>query len=364
MRIGRGGGFLTDRQAPGRHAALDLLRGLAAIGVMLYHWLDWRWAIQVQSLGTFGVYLFFILSAIAMMIAYGRSFGETLDPVALAAFLRNRAARLLPLLIATAAAMLAIVLLSGEFALAGSMLDRTLLTGSGLMALGSPGYISTIGGGWSLGIEIAFYAVAPIAILLASRMRVAHGLLVLVILLTGQQLYLYSIAPITDPSRHWELFHLPIMFAPFFAMGFLIWRIGGDQRHVFLMPMLLCLAATLCLSLAFQGDLARSNAAFLVASALAAATVYMAYRTSLSPILERSARVVGDMSYALYLLHPVMFTLNTIATVQLGLGDAVRTLLDLAGTPIVAYLCFRWFERPLRDYLRANRAPPPVATLP
>ncbi|MEY2801078.1 MAG: hypothetical protein RL513_662, partial [Pseudomonadota bacterium] len=40
----------------------DILRGLCAMSVMVYHLLYWQDLATVSTLGTYGVYLFFILS--------------------------------------------------------------------------------------------------------------------------------------------------------------------------------------------------------------------------------------------------------------------------------------------------------------
>ena len=63
--------------APHRHHALDLLRGLCAVGIATYHYLGQRGIAHLQSLGTFGVYVFFVLSALTMMLAYAPRLQQT-----------------------------------------------------------------------------------------------------------------------------------------------------------------------------------------------------------------------------------------------------------------------------------------------
>ena len=62
-----------------RHHALDLVRGIAAAGVAVYHFLVWNEIADIQSMGTFSVYLFFVLSALTMMMVYGDRFSGTMD---------------------------------------------------------------------------------------------------------------------------------------------------------------------------------------------------------------------------------------------------------------------------------------------
>jgi len=85
-----------------RHLPLDFLRGVAAFGIAVYHCLAWTKVVMVESLGRFGVYTFFILSALTMSMVYRREFsGKAVGPK-LRAFYRNRLARIVPLLFVVA----------------------------------------------------------------------------------------------------------------------------------------------------------------------------------------------------------------------------------------------------------------------
>jgi len=61
-----------------RSHGLDLLWGLAALGIAVYHFLYVAHGIAVESLGTFGVYLFFVLSGVTMMLFYGSTFSSAI----------------------------------------------------------------------------------------------------------------------------------------------------------------------------------------------------------------------------------------------------------------------------------------------
>ena len=47
-----------------------MLRGICAVAIAVYHYLAWDLDTVIQSMGSFSVYAFFILSAVTMMIAY------------------------------------------------------------------------------------------------------------------------------------------------------------------------------------------------------------------------------------------------------------------------------------------------------
>src|SRR5437016_1429365 len=88
----------TPSKKVARHYPLDLLRGLAALGVAAYHFLASSGGTELQSLGTFGVYLFFALSALTMMMVYSHVFSKAIAVADLKSFYWNRISRILPLL--------------------------------------------------------------------------------------------------------------------------------------------------------------------------------------------------------------------------------------------------------------------------
>lgn len=348
------------QQTPSRHNALDLLRGLAALGVVVYHYMDAQFGLTVQSLGTFNVYLFFMLSAIAMTIAYGDRFRDAIEPSDLVDFVRNRAARLLPLLFATAVALLVLRTAAGP--VDAAELSRAVLTATGVMSLGPPGFISTVTGAWSIGIEIAFYAVVPLLLMMIPRLSTPKLAGVLAALIICQQLYLGSISGMTDTLDHWFLYILPIVFAPFFCAGFLVHRIGGERRAIMLLPMLMGMGAIGAFSLLFEADLFRDNFAFLAAFALCGLTLYAANRSETPAPLRRLSQLLGDMSYSLYLTHTLVFGVVETTARWLQLPAVALGPFYFALTIMVSISSFYLFERPLRKALRGRRSP--VSTLP
>jgi peptidoglycan/LPS O-acetylase OafA/YrhL len=332
--------MMVDRPASApvtqRHLALDLVRGLAALCVAIYHWLAWHKAYEIQSLGTFTVYLFFVLSALTMAMVYGQSFEAGLSRDNVGRFFRNRVARLLPLLVIVALAWGALQLRDGSFSF-----GKALLTATGAFSLASPGLTSNAVGAWTLGIEFGFYLLVPILLLMLPSARTLALLFVGILL--AQQAFLLTIAPL---ENHWTYYIAPLTFAPFFALGLIIYRLGGERTIWFLPATLLCMAAIGGFSLIWQADLFRTPVAHILLMGLCAVTIYAANRSSLPVATRPIAAFLGDISYALYLVHP--FT-NMIAN-KLGLGMPAFLIIAIG----MAYLTFRFFERPLRDLIRGE----------
>lgn len=331
-----------------RHYTLDLVRGLAALGIATYHWSA---QFEVQSLGTFGVYLFFVLSALTMAMVYCPTFGASLTIENLTSFYRNRIARLMPLLLTVAMASLCLAVYKGQ----GSSIvaARAVFTGSGLFALGLPGLLSNATGAWSLGIEIVFYAVFPLLALALQRVSIVALLGITVGLIAAQQAFLWIIRPVSDVALlFWNYYTAPVTFAPFFAIGFLIYRIGGERSAIYLIPTTLCLTAIATFSLVWGGDLFRSALPYTALVLVAGFTIYCANRTDLPSQLRHPAEFLGNVSYALYLTHPfTRLVANKVSSV-FGLPRALAFPLFLCMALSVAYLTFILFEKPMRDALR------------
>jgi ABC-type polysaccharide/polyol phosphate transport system ATPase subunit len=173
-----------------RNHGLDLLRGLAALGIATFHFLA-DVGVDIQSLGTFGVYVFFVLSGLTMMLVYADRFSANINRDDLIGFFWNRFTRIVPLL--AAAALVSFVVASADIGWNRHLAARalqSLLTGTGLFALHLPGYLSTVTGAWSLGIELAFYVVFPIVCLMVARARLAHLAVAIVVMVTAQQILL------------------------------------------------------------------------------------------------------------------------------------------------------------------------------
>lgn len=98
-------------RAGDRNHGLDLLRGLAALGIATFHFLA-DLGVDIQSLGAFGVYVFFVLSGLTMMLIYADRFSANIARDDLIVFFWNRFTRLVPLL--AAAALVSLVVASAD----------------------------------------------------------------------------------------------------------------------------------------------------------------------------------------------------------------------------------------------------------
>lgn len=319
---------------PGRHHALDLIRGLAAFAVSQYHFLYWKDLAHIESMGTFAVYLFFVLSGLTMMMMYGKRFADGITPEALRTFYRKRLARLLPLLLVVAALAFVRQAIGGEVEPI-----RAIMTGTGLMALHMPGLLSNSIGAWSLGIELAFYAVFPVVVVLTRAWRQAA--FAAVILLLAQRFLLIEIG---DSRDFWPVYVSNLTFAPFFALGLLIFFDKGPRRVTATFVALMLLAVTCLYSLAFPSDLMRDSASYLLLTTLAAGAVWAAWRAELPGWLVAPAAFLGNISYSLYLTHWIAAAI----VLRFSWPPFVQWPLYIVIAVSGAWVSFRFFEDPMR----------------
>jgi peptidoglycan/LPS O-acetylase OafA/YrhL len=361
-----GGADPVKPPAAERNHALDMLRGLAAIGVAVYHFLYWTAGIQIESMGTFTVYGFFMLSAVTMMMVYGDRFRQSVEPGACRSFFVNRVARLLPLLAAVSLVSLLYALRNGE---PGAFGYRAALTATGLFSLTTPGSVAASVGTWSLAIEIFFYLLFPLIALWAGRAGLTALVSVLLVFIAAQQVLILAIRPLLPNfSSFWEAYVAPLSFAPFFVLGLLIFRLEGKRSYAFAMLGAAALAVSMAFSLAVPVSIYESSAVYVGLTAVTGLAVFGAWRAKLPRRLQRIANLLGEISYALYLTHWITADVVGFAARRLHLPLWQHMCAYLATALIVAYATFKLFERPaqnaIRHAFRVRSDRPGIATLP
>lgn len=355
----------------GRVLGWDLLRGFCAFAVLAYHLLIWQGVAEVHTLGTYGVYIFFVLSGASLAYAYGGKMDE--KRFSMRDFLLTRYARLAPLYLA-----LMLVVLPWKLAQGGPTLElliRTLANAAFVFGLYNPASHSMLVGGWSLGIEALFYLAFPLVVL-AARSRWALSMLALSVLAQLAWIALVFSSP-GGYGGNLVLYHqFPAFFAYFVGGVFLgLARRTNDVRHI---PAGLgvCLvgaafAVFVLLNPPEAGDQLTGARGLLLFSLCFLLVWFSGAMAIKSAPARRAAGMLGDATYGLYLIHPVLFFGLTFAVLpRLGvsppvnwtLGSQMLLLLATAiGSFTLALLSERFFERPIRAKARRLVSPRPQA---
>jgi len=348
--------------------ALDGLRALAVLGVLLYH-AGVSWAPG----GFLGVDAFFVLSGFlitSLLVDEWRTRGR----IDFRAFWARRARRLLP-------ALVLVVIAVGAYALFvarpdelerirgdtfGSLLYvanwRQLVESSYFAKLATP---SPLLHTWSLGIEEQWYLVWPLALVLMVRVTVGRRWAVIGItaaLALGSALLMAALFDAGDPSR---VYYGTDTRAQALLVGALLAFLVTSPRRrrprqASATASLIGLECAGILALVYLGWLWTHVAdtstwlytgGFLIEGLAVAALIAAAtrpYSPILGPLLSLAPlRAIGRISYGVYLWHwPVYVYLTPART---GLDDAQLLVLRLAFTFALAVASYRLVEQPIRQ---------------
>ncbi|MES2862037.1 MAG: acyltransferase [Pseudomonadota bacterium] len=338
--------------------SVQYLRAVAALGVVVWHAQGQMGLAETQVLQA-GIEIFFVISGYVMWLILSER------PVSPMTFLKKRIARVVPLY------WLLTTLMVGLLIAAPSLLQSTRFDPAHIVAsylfIAWPNPVEGVGlkpvmiPGWTLNYEMAFYGLLAVALALKARWRAP------LVIGTLCLLSLLSLVPM-PPVLHF--YASPFMTEMAMGMGLAIglkrmpgawFRFGGPA---------ILLGGGLLLFGASVID-AEANGRLLLfgvpATILIGGMVMLERAGGLPniPVLK----AIGDASYPLYMIHPVLLSAMAQAWRMLYLGDLpawLYVVAALAVTLVAGWIVHVTMERPLvaafRPKARAARSPPsPIA---
>lgn len=310
---------------PKKLLGLELLRGLCALLVALYHCLWWSGIAHFREWGLYGVYVFFTISGAVLYHIYAGRLGKDLS---IPQFLLRRFARLAPLYVACA---LAPTLVGRDWDSAREFLNLSMLFG-----FASPGQTSSVTGGWSLGIECVLYALFPVLLGLTGR----AAILVFVAFFSLRLAFASEVVG-ADLFGSFAVYTQPGAFLVFFFGGMLIAKLAPRGTWLPLLGIACAIALFAfpgapdrALLLGWQGVAYTSLAVLIVAGF---------FWSTQNVVLAGISRFFGDVSYGLYLIHPFVWSVTE------GLPQVSRIVATVVGAMGIAWIALRWYERPARN---------------
>jgi exopolysaccharide production protein ExoZ len=339
---------------PDRHTAgeerlpcLDALRGAMALAVACYHFAVWTHvfkpggaaASSVAALGIYSVQGFFVISGLCFFHAYQSA---QFDAPTMRAFYLKRFFRIAPLFYLVLAVDLVLGQAIWPQRTAGRLIENLTLS----FGLFHPNH-SMVLGGWSIGIECLFYAAFP-ALLWLSRRRPAF-LLACALLGVLACVSDARVAASPEPARFNAYVQLS-NHAFLFALGGVIATLRST------LPARLSVGAALLgialgiVVLSRQLPPVYDHFALMHGSArivgVAACVTLVCVCAFASANVQRwfwPFRALGELSYAVYLLHPLAWLMVRGA----ALPPALTFGLGLALTLALSALVHVALERPL-----------------
>jgi exopolysaccharide production protein ExoZ len=333
-----------------RVLSLDYLRGLAALGIMVYHYQFWLEGIFTSGqflgrVGVYGVSVFYVLSGLTLFHVYETS--DRMKSFNLRDFIRKRALRIYPLLwLATVSAIVLSLRIPNW--------NHVFLNLSGLF--GFIKWDTTFAtGAWSIGNELVFYSIFPLVIYTSSKRPI---LFILLLIASGSLHHYFAFQTLNahvELVHQWHSYVNPLNQVFFFMAGCSIAYFTKNRD----------LSRPICLAILGLGlglfilTPAEGNTIALVtginrwiftgASILICLGVYK-IATQMQGIAGNFFQLLGESSYSLYLLHPLVFTVWAFVFKRLeGLGwqlswmvkFTVPCLISLA----LSYVVYTYFER-------------------
>jgi exopolysaccharide production protein ExoZ len=346
-----------DAPSRSRIDSLDLLRGLMALSVAVYHLSIWTGLFPAGSrannaiavFGNYGVEGFFVVSGFCFFHLYGEM---KLDGPSLKRFHVKRFLRIAPLYYV---AVLLSLLLRPPFGttVVGPDASLRMLAENFSLSFGlfHPNH-SLVLGGWSIGLEYVFYLAFPLLAFLTRRKVLLYVLAGAFILLAWPWNFGAVQAALHAGDQK---FHTYVQI-PNHAFLFLLGGIVAHLRSLTArrLPSWAFLALVLGLFLLalpkgpvfydhfeVMAGLARAKYAGLCFLTVLA----FAFMDLPRSPWTRPLTMLGDLSYSVYLLHPFAY----LAIHGMGLGPLQAFALGLAITLCLATASYRWLEKPAME---------------
>lgn len=325
-----------------RVQSLDYLRGLMAFGIMVYHFFLWTGSTLnaetfLGKTGIYGVSVFYVLSGLTLFIVYDKK----LTAGNAGFYFIKRVFRIFPLL--WLSIFLTLIVLGHK---AGFSLLALNLTG--LFGFVAPDkYIAVAS--WSIGNELVFYVLFPLVILLKSKTPYAIRIFFVAAALSGIYFAFIILSDHQLLRLQWKSYINPLNQVVLFSGGVLIGQLfSGKKIAAYYGPVLLMISVLVYIFYPVKGDQTA-----LVTGFTRLVYVLLSFTITASFLLTdfRIGKVgtfvfsrLGEASYSVYLLHPVVFHL---LRTYVRIADHVLFMMTgIITTLILSTIVYRFVETP------------------
>jgi len=332
---------------------LDYLRGLAAAGIMIFHYMSWTFG-EFNSddfmgrVGIYGVAIFYVLSGLTLYHVYADCLSDSVSQ--LKEFFKRRVLRIYPLLcVATLVSIFTVD--GGTTALKEIFLNLTGLFGfldwSGGIAIGA----------WSIGNELVFYCFLPVFVFLHKKNTWAFWSFSFVLL----GVYLYFAYFLIDPEltfgdRQQRLYYFnPLNQVFLFLAGYLVGvLLQGKTFSNALSSGVIIIGFLLFTFYPVHGPrlmlvAGTSRMVFTIGCILICIGFYK-FSVVLPTIASRPLRTLGEISYSVYMLHPIVhllvrYPIDYLRGHYFPVPESIRFFSAIAITLFVSYFIYQYFEK-------------------
>jgi peptidoglycan/LPS O-acetylase OafA/YrhL len=358
---------LAGAERVGRYEIMDGLRGLAAIGVLFFHFALRLRAPVVLAHGYLAVDFFFMLSGFVLSHAYA----ERLQTMPLADFAWLRARRLLPL------SVLGVVL--GSAYLLAKWRAHLTLTDSLPQILGATAlnlallpklWVGHASADQTFPVDIPLWSLSfefLVNLVWAALLLRARTATLVAIAAVGAVLFAAYAVMFGDANIGWGLGSYlggvgRTMFG--FLAGVVVWRLRPPVGVSRIRPAMAAAILLLLFWIPVTGWAVDLAAVLLVMPLL----LYLSASADFG-VESRAVRALGEVSYPLYAIHYPVLALVAGLDKRFVSQAAPGMAIYLLAIPLVlaSLLLSRWYDAPVRRWLarraRAATSPPPPAAV-
>lgn len=338
----------TESISAGRVDSLDYLRGLAAFGIMVYHMVLFNFgevdaSTVLAKVKIFGVAIFYILSGLTLYIVnINRLFFNKRD---LGDFYIKRFFRIIPLLWLVTFLTIAI---EYQFDLP---LKKVLLNFSVIPGIIRPGSFLA-NGAWSIGNELFFYLLFPFLIFITRRNSVFIWITTVVSFLSFLYFTFFVLDSTIPLGKQWYAYVNPFNQVLFFVLGICIGTLDNSSAkyaRISFLILLLFLGAVLFYPINGEPIVLVSTYVRIILSIGIFIVCFLFYKSNFEFLphwLTGIFRFLGEISYSLYLIHPVVllcliFLARKLDIHAIGLIIAATMMLSV----LISFVSYKFFEK-------------------
>lgn len=335
--------------------SLDILRGLAALSILTFHYLKDALDTQLDAtsilsrMGYYGVSIFYILSGLTLAVVYKDKINIMADGVR---YLLKRILRIYPLMILTMLLTILYRPLSYDF-------YTIFLNITGLF--GFFDYTNYIGTGmWSIGNELVFYIFFPFILYLFESKKASFYVVYMIGILSFLTFSFFAIKPDVDS---WHSYINPGNQFFYFLTGILLSTI--NERIKIISNNFVTIAAIIISVLFFIFYPVYGNDDYLIFGinrilfSICCIVLCLSFY-SLNPLINQDNLIfkpliiLGEISYGVYLLHPLVsvYLGKMLKVISIGyLPAMIRLPLAVSITFLLSYISYHYFEKKISKFL-------------
>jgi exopolysaccharide production protein ExoZ len=350
----------VSRQPTERLFNLDYLRGAAAFSIMIYHYFSWSYGkydanTAMSRIGVYGVSLFYILSGLTLYHVYFNKLDASTS--GLTDFFKKRFFRIYPL-------MWLVIILNLMVTIRVPQAQKLLLNLSGLFGFVSWDSYYAVGL-WSIGNELVFYVFFPVFVLLMKFSRPAMVILGIMVLALYVYFAFYRLSPDLTLSEQWRDYVNPLNQVFLFMSGFFMGHFFKSQKvNPLIVLTILLIGLAVFVFYPATGDrislVTGIPRIIFTVVCLMICFSFFKLKIPLPHYLHHPLTKLGESSYSVYLLHPIIWKLfyyfSRGSREYLSIEIPQWILITVAGITslYVSYLVYMKYEKYCQRLGRKN----------